>query len=118
MKWIDATEKALNSIGLTGVSLMISLVGAMISSIYDVKRTWWDRFLVITGATVGAAYTGPFFAHLLNIDNQRVEAGIYFLVGLLAKELIMFVVATIRFMTQNPGAIIETLKNRFKTPGR
>lgn len=113
MKWIEATEKALNSVGLTGVSLIISLVGALISSIYDVKRTWWDRFLVIVGATVGAAYTGPFFAHLMGIDNQRVEAGIYFLVGLLAKELILFLVSTIRFLTQNPGAAIEGLKSRF-----
>lgn len=113
MKILDTAEKALNSIGLTGVSLIISLVGALISSIYDVKRTWWDRFLVIVGATIGAAYTGPFFAHLMHVDNQRVEAGIYFLVGLLAKELIMFLVATIRFLTQNPGAVIEGLKNRF-----
>lgn len=113
MKWIDTVEKGLNAVGLTGVSLIISLVGALISSIYDVKRTWWDRFLVIIGATIGAAYTGPFFAHLMHVDNQRVEAGIYFLVGLLAKELIMFLVATIRFLTQNPGAVLETLKNRF-----
>lgn len=113
MKWIDATEKALNAVGLTGVSLIISLVGALISSIYDVKRTWWDRFVVIVGATIGAAYTGPFFAHMMGIDNQRVEAGIYFLVGLLAKELIMFLIASIRFLTNNPNAIIETLKNRF-----
>lgn len=117
MKWLDATEKALNSVGLTGVSLIISLIGAVISSIYDVKRTWLDRFFVIVGATVGAAYTGPFIGHLLKIHGERVEAGIYFLVGLLAKELIMFFVATIRFMTQNPAAVIERIKNRFK-PGR
>lgn len=113
MKWLDATEKILNSIGLSGASLVISLMGALVSSIYDVKRTWWDRFIVLIGATIGAAYAGPVFAHFLHVGNPKVEAGLVFLVGLLAKEILLFIISMIRFLTQNPSAVWEGLKNRF-----
>lgn len=118
MKWIDTVEKILNAVGLTGASVAVGLISSTIAQIRGKKKPLWEYVVSGLSGGFGAAFLGPVVAHFLNADNETVKYGIVFFVGLFAKDLADFVVAIIQFASKNPGTIIETLKNRFKTPGR
>ena len=116
MKLIQEIEKGLNAVGLSGVSLFIGFVGAVIAQIKSERKPLYLHLVLAIAGCLAAAYAAPAVNHFLGVNDPKAQNGVVFLVGLLGRDLLSFAVRTIQFLSKNQELLLE-LKNRFK-PGR
>lgn len=113
MKLWNETEKILSFVGLNSLFLFIGFAGAAVAQIKRTdKAPFWQRALYTFIGALAAAYIGPLVAHFIRVENERVEYGVVFFVGLFAKELFDFTTSTIQFASKNQELFLS-LKNRF-----